>query len=96
VYWLLLPAARGGPYRPIYPQIDRALRLAAAREREDVRLIHLDKFFTPGGRFRASMPVHGRRVRVRQKDGIHLSTAGASLAASIVIRTMKRDRIIRR
>jgi lysophospholipase L1-like esterase len=96
VYWLLLPAARGGPYRPIYPRIDRALRRAAARERGNARLIHLDKVFTPGGRYRASMRIHGRRVRVRQEDGIHLSRAGASLAASIVQRAMRRDRVIRR
>jgi lysophospholipase L1-like esterase len=96
VYWLLLPAARGGPYRPIYPQVNKALRLAASQEPGNVRLIHLEKVFTPGGRYRASMRVHGRRVRVRQGDGIHLNTAGASLAASIVERAMKRDRVLRR
>ena len=95
VYWLLLPAARGGPYRPIYPKVNKALRMAAARARGDVRLIHLDKVFTPGGRYRASMRIHGRRVRVRQGDGIHLATAGASLAASIVKRAMRKDRIVR-
>ncbi len=42
------------------------------------------------------MRIHGSRVRVRQADGIHLNTAGASLAASIVERAMKRDRVLRR
>jgi hypothetical protein len=50
--------------------------------------------FTPGGRYRDSMTIGGRTVRVRQRDGIHLNTAGASLAATIVIRDLRRDRML--
>jgi hypothetical protein len=32
---------------------------------------------------------------VRQDDGVHLNTTGASLAATLVIRAMRRDRILR-
>jgi hypothetical protein len=34
-------------------------------------------------------------VRVRQGDGVHLNTAGASLAAAVIIRTLRRERILR-
>ena len=58
-------------------------------------MIDLARIFTPGGRYRESMPIGGRTVRVRQADGVHLSTAGASLAASVMIRTLRRERILR-
>jgi hypothetical protein len=41
------------------------------------------------------MQIGGRTVRVRQSDGVHLNTTGASLAATLVIRAMRRDRILR-
>ena len=41
------------------------------------------------------MRVHGRLTRVRQGDGVHLSTAGASVAASVLIRTLRAERIAR-
>jgi hypothetical protein len=40
------------------------------------------------------MEVDGKLVRVRQSDGVHLNTTGASLAASIVIRALRRDRLL--
>ena len=46
-----------------------------------VRLIRLNSVFTPGGRFRQFIDWHGKRVNARQKDGVHLSVAGASIAA---------------
>jgi len=95
VYWLLLPAPRGGFFREVFPAVNAALRKAAASARRDVRLIELDKVFTPGGRYRATMRIGHRNVRVRQGDGVHLSTAGASLAASIVIHTLRAERILR-
>ena len=33
--------------------------------------------------------------RVRQGDGVHLNTTGASVAANVVIRTLRRERILR-
>jgi len=93
VYWLLLPAPRGGPFRETFRAVNAALRRAARGRADDVRLIDLARVFTPGGRYRASMRIHGRLVRVRQRDGVHLNTTGASLAASIVIRALRRDRL---
>ena len=41
-----------------------------------MRLIELDDVFTPGGRYRDSMRIDGKRVRVRQRDGVHLNATG--------------------
>ena len=93
VYWLLLPQARAGFFRRAYPAVNKGLR-RAARGLKAVRLIHLNKVFTPRGRFRAYITWRGRRVRARQGDGIHLSPAGASIAASIVVARMRADRLL--
>ncbi|HEV2723397.1 MAG TPA: hypothetical protein VGV10_02095 [Thermoleophilaceae bacterium] len=93
VYWLLLPQARAGFFRRVYPAVNKGLR-QAARGLTGVRLIHLNRVFTPGGRYRKFMRYRGRRVRVRQGDGIHLSLTGASIAASLVVRRITTDRAL--
>ena len=90
VYWLLLPQARAGFFRRAYPAVNKGLR-RAARKLPGVRLIHLNNVFTPHGRYRQFIRYKGRRVRARQSDGIHLSPAGASIAAAIVGRRMAAD-----
>jgi hypothetical protein len=95
VYWLLLPAPRGGFFRETFPAVNAALRRAAAGPRRFARVIDLDRVFTPGGRYRDSMRIGRRDVRVRQRDGVHLSAAGAALAARIVVRTLRAERILR-
>jgi lysophospholipase L1-like esterase len=94
VYWLLLPAARGGLFRETFPAVNAALRQAAAGLEDDVRLVELDEVFTPGGRYRKSMRIGGKRVRVRQSDGVHLNTTGARLAARLVVSALRRDRML--
>ncbi|MEA2418903.1 MAG: uncharacterized protein QOE60_1109 [Thermoleophilaceae bacterium] len=96
VYWLLLPAPRDGFFRETFPAVNTALRQAAAGLEDDVRLIDLDAVFTPGGRYRDSMRIDGKRVRVRQSDGIHLNTAGAELAARLVVGAIRGDRMLPR
>jgi lysophospholipase L1-like esterase len=95
VYWLLLPTPRGGFFRETFPAVNAAIRRAAATAARDVRVIDLVEVFTPGGRYRDSMPVGGRKQRVRQGDGVHLNTTGASVAANVIIRTLRRERILR-
>jgi len=94
VYWLLLPAPRDGFFRETFPAVNAALRQAAAGLEDDVRLMELDEVFTPGGRFRKSMKIGGKRVRVRQSDGVHLNTTGAALAARLVVAAIRRDRML--
>jgi hypothetical protein len=94
VYWLLLPAARSGIFRETFPAVNAGIRRAAEGLGDDVRLIELDQFFTPGGRFRSSMRVGGRLLRVRQDDGVHLNVTGAELAAGLIARAIRRDRLL--
>ena len=94
VLWLLLPAPRGGTFREVFPAVNAALRRAARGLDDDVRLVELDEFFTPGGRYRDSIQIDGNTVRVRQGDGVHLNTTGASIAANIVLRILQTERIL--
>ena len=94
VYWMLLPAPRDGFFRETFPAVNAALRRAARGLGDDVELIDLNAVFTPGGRYRTSMRIGGRVVRVRQRDGVHLNTTGAALAAKLVVAAIRRDRML--
>jgi lysophospholipase L1-like esterase len=94
VYWLTLPTPRDANFARVFGPVNKALRRAAAGFREQVRLIDLRRTFTPGGRFQRVIRYRGRDVVARQGDGVHLSTAGASIAASLIIRALRRDRIL--
>jgi hypothetical protein len=89
VYWLQLPQAREGMFRKAYPAVNKGVRLAAKHRRKRVRIVALNEFFTPHGRYRDVMRYRGRTVRVRQRDGVHLSPAGASIAAGLVARRIR-------
>jgi hypothetical protein len=94
VYWATLPAPRSAGFRRVYRAVNAALRDAAHRHPGEVHLVRLAKVFTPGFQFRQYLRWHGRLVSVRQGDGIHLNVTGASIAASLIIRTMRRDGVI--
>ncbi len=93
VYWLTLPAARPHSWNRIYRSVNLALRSAAKREGDGVRLLDMGAVFTPSGRFQQTIKRGGHRVSVRQRDGIHLNVAGARIAAQVVVRRMKRDQL---
>ncbi len=42
------------------------------------------------------MEVDGKIVKVRNGDGVHLSPAGASLVANLLIRTLRGERMLSR
>ncbi|MEA2142638.1 MAG: hypothetical protein QOI64_1068, partial [Solirubrobacteraceae bacterium] len=48
-----------------------------------------------GGRFRQTITFRGRTIDARQPDGIHLSFAGASVAATLVIDRLRADGALR-
>jgi hypothetical protein len=96
VYWLLLPQAREGFFQHSFPAVNAGLRRAARALPRRVRIVHLNRVFTPGGRYREFMRRGGRRVRVRQRDGVHLSVEGAAIAASMVVRRMRADGVLAR
>jgi hypothetical protein len=91
LYWLTLPAARPHRWNRIYRAVNQALRSAAGREGDRVSLLDMGAVFTPSGRFQQTIKRGGRRVTVRQRDGIHLNVAGARIAAQVVVRQMHRD-----
>jgi lysophospholipase L1-like esterase len=94
VYWLLLPAPRGGDFARVFRGVNAAVELAARSYRETVEVLDLRRTFTPGGRFRRTIRRGGRTIVVRQGDGVHLSVAGASIAARIVHRALRRDGVV--
>lgn len=96
VYWMTLPTPRRGDFARIYRSVNRAIKRAAARVGRGVRVIDLVKVFTPGGRFRQYVRFRGKTVNARQGDGVHLSTAGASIAATLLIDRLSADHALPR
>ena len=96
VYWLTLPTPRRGDFARIYRSVNRAIKRAAARAGRGARVIDLVKVFTPGGRFRQYVRFRGKNVNARQGDGVHLSTGGASIAATLLIDRLRADHALPR
>ena len=96
VYWLTLPTPRGGAFARVYRAVNAAIRVAGRRAGEGVRVIDLVPVFTPGGRFRQAIRFRGRTISARQADGVHLSTAGASVAATLIVDRLRADRALPR
>ncbi|MEA2221315.1 MAG: uncharacterized protein QOJ35_3941 [Solirubrobacteraceae bacterium] len=96
VYWMTLPTPRRGDFARIYRAVNRAIVHAAARVGRGVRVIDLVHVFTPGGRFRQYVTFRGKTVNARQADGVHLSTAGASIAATLLIDRLHDDHALPR
>jgi lysophospholipase L1-like esterase len=83
VLWIVAPVPRDPRFAAVARSVNAGI-LRAARTRRDVRLVRLDTLLTPGGRYVETLPVAGRPVRVRAPDGVHLSVAGARLAAALI------------
>jgi len=82
VYWLTLPVPRRAAFAQIFTAVNQALRRAAQPYPATVRIVDLVPAISPGGRFRQAL---------RQADGVHLTPAGDRVAASLVVRAMRRD-----
>jgi hypothetical protein len=91
VYWLNLPAPRDQGRQRISHSVNLAISVAAQPYRAQVRVLDLAGLFTPGGRYRAAMPVDGRTSIVRQPDGVHLNSTGADVAVGPVLRALRAD-----
>jgi len=90
VLWLTLPL----PQVPARVQISNAVNTAIARAADGVagvKLVRLDLLFTPNG-YRDVIRYHGRNVRVREIDGVHLNVAGAAIAAKVIAALIRRER----
>ena len=89
VAWLTEPFQRD-PARHAFTEAVNAAVVQAATGLERVRVVDLAAVLTPGGVYRSSMLVDGRRVRVRTSDGIHLTSGGAKVATGIALRALRR------
>jgi lysophospholipase L1-like esterase len=93
VFWLTLPAPRGGSFRTVFGPVNAAIR-QAARRTPGVEVVPIDRIFTPGFVYRDTLLHGGRHVQVRQRDGVHLNNAGASIAAQRTIARMRAKRVL--
>ncbi len=93
VTWLTVPAAKDPRRAAGQVVVNAALRRAAAGL-ASVKVLDLAEVFTPGDRYRATMVVRGKRVRVRDDDGLHLSIAGARIAAGLIIGQLAADGVL--
>ncbi len=91
VYWLTIPGPRDPARQRISRAVNAAIAVAAAPYRAQVRVVDLTGLFTPGGRYRAAMPVGGRRELVRQADGVHLNDTGGTVALRPVLAALRAD-----
>jgi hypothetical protein len=96
VYWLTLPTPRPGDFARVYRAVNTAIGRAAARVGDGARVIDLVPVFTPGEHFRRTITFRGQTVTARQDDGVHLSNAGAAIAATLVIDRLRADRALPR
>lgn len=78
------------PERHQFTEAVNAAVKQAAVGLERVRVVDLAAVLTPGAKYRASMKVDGKRVRVRTSDGIHLTSAGAKIATGLALRALRR------
>ena len=91
VYWITLPTPREKARQSISRAVNAAIVVAAEPWRSQVRVIDTVPIFTPGARYRDSMPIGGHDTIVRESDGIHLNQAGSSLLADRVLAVVDRD-----
>ncbi len=87
VYWLRLPLPREKARQEIATAVNEGIDSAAKTYGDQVRVLDLERTFTPGGRYRDA--IGGERVR--EPDGIHLNEAGAKRAAGVVLAAIRRD-----
>ncbi|HEV2813265.1 MAG TPA: GDSL-type esterase/lipase family protein [Solirubrobacteraceae bacterium] len=86
--WLTLPAPRDRGLARGFRAVNRAIRRATTAER--ATLLDLVPVFTPGWRYRRTMRWEGRRVVVRQLDGVHLGHEGVKIASDLAVAALGR------
>lgn len=95
VYWTLLPAPRSPARAEVFRAIDAAARAAAGTFGDGVRLVGtVADVLAPQGRYTETIVFKGRRRVVRERDGIHLATAGIHIASAIIVRALRRDGLL--
>ena len=95
VYWFTLPTPRSGNFQSVFDGVNGGIRRAAKRFPGRVALIDANAFFTPGNRYRDFMTYQGRGFVIHESDGVHLSVASDTVAATLVVHQLLADHIIR-
>jgi hypothetical protein len=95
VYWFLLPTPRAANFKSVFDAVNAGVRAAASRFPGRAAVIDADAFFTPHDRYRDFMTWRGRGFVVHDTDGVHLSTTANDVAASLIVRQLRADRVIR-
>ena len=93
VYWLTMPTPDGAARAAAVAAVNAAIPRAASGLPR-ARVIDLAAVLSPGGRYAESIDHRGGRVRVRQSDGVHLTVAGARIAAALITTELERDNIL--
>ena len=83
--WMTLPAPRDAGLAKVFRGVNRAIREAAAGHAE---LLDLVPVFTPGLQYRRTMRWKGKRVIVRQTDGVHIGQHGDWIASTLAIEAL--------
>ena len=89
-YWILLPLPRSKKLATAFRAVNRSI-LAA---RPDVAVINLTRVFAPTGVARKFMTYRGKRIRVHQRDGVHLSKPSIAIANGVLVRRLQRDGVL--
>jgi uncharacterized protein len=91
VYWIPMPVPRSSKLAVDYHLMDLAVADAAAVV-PGVTDINLVDRLSNHGQYSDYLPgLNGQTILARTQDGIHLSTSGASLAATLVLQTLNKD-----
>jgi hypothetical protein len=80
VYWIGMPPAKSARLFRIYSALNSALA-GAATAVPGVTFVDIWRDFAPAGHYTDFLPVNGRSVLVRARDGIHVNREGAALIA---------------
>ena len=94
VYWLTLPTPRDEGLQRRYAAINFAIAQAAAAVGWKARVVDTIPAISPGNRFRRKLRYRGKRVTVRDRDGVHLTSAGSKIVRDLVLRAMRGDGLL--
>jgi hypothetical protein len=83
VLYLTTPAARDPRRNEAAAAVDLAV-IGAAKQVARATVVDLAALFTPDGQFHNKIEYGGKKIDVRATDGVHLSLAGAAIAADVV------------
>lgn len=71
--------------------VNAAIKVAALANGPRMRVLDMYATFTPTGGYRASMPIDGVEMVVRDSDGIHLNEIGARVALQQIVSRLQAD-----